>query len=381
MLKAEKVFASSTLASAYTAGDDHVHIKAGEGDLFETEGDFWIRVSDGKDKNDPAFTAQWIRKATGRSEDTINLAADMADGTTDQSFATAYVDEVIGADALLQLKKDLGYSVLPPVVGTVAASGNFPGGLQGRGASTLAAAIETTNGTSATVADGDSFIQPVPFLVQIGTELVKVTSKGSGEDWTIARGYGGSTAATHAASDAVVEIYAYWVNQGTATVTVQDGAFTIVSPSGSNTPVKMLVRPLPAGPYSIEAILEAVFESSNYSVAGIVLRESATAKCEMFGLIWTGQISRVHFSDTGTDVYNDAALYADAKQALFLGHKIRWVVADDETNLSFSLMSSSGASRTISHARGLYFTAAANEMGIGLRDNSVVLSTSSLVVS
>jgi hypothetical protein len=61
---------------------------------------------------------------------------------------------------------------------------------------TLAAAITDTSGTAITVTSGASF-PAAPFIISIGTEALSVTSKGAGTDWTVTRGYEGSTAATH----------------------------------------------------------------------------------------------------------------------------------------------------------------------------------------
>lgn len=67
---------------------------------------------------------------------------------------------------------------------------------------TLAAAITDTSGTSITVTSGASF-PAAPFIISIGTECLEVTSKGSGTDWTVVRGYESSTAATHTNGTAV----------------------------------------------------------------------------------------------------------------------------------------------------------------------------------
>lgn len=61
---------------------------------------------------------------------------------------------------------------------------------------TLGAAIADADDTAITVTSGTSF-PAAPFLVTIGTEILKCTSKGTGEDWTVTRGEQGSTAAAH----------------------------------------------------------------------------------------------------------------------------------------------------------------------------------------
>ncbi|MFA5379119.1 MAG: hypothetical protein WC455_25410, partial [Dehalococcoidia bacterium] len=61
---------------------------------------------------------------------------------------------------------------------------------------TLAAAIETTDGVAITVASGALF-PTVPFLVTIDTEILKCTDMGAGTNWTVTRGEQSSTPATH----------------------------------------------------------------------------------------------------------------------------------------------------------------------------------------
>jgi hypothetical protein len=61
---------------------------------------------------------------------------------------------------------------------------------------TLGAAIANDSATAITVTSGTPF-PAVPFLVTIGTEILKCTSKGTGEDWTVTRGEQSSVAAAH----------------------------------------------------------------------------------------------------------------------------------------------------------------------------------------
>lgn len=72
---------------------------------------------------------------------------------------------------------------------------------------TLAADISTTSETAITVTSGTPF-PAVPFRITIGTEIMHVTSKGSGTDWTVVRGYDSSTAAVHASGDKVEQNWA-----------------------------------------------------------------------------------------------------------------------------------------------------------------------------
>lgn len=61
---------------------------------------------------------------------------------------------------------------------------------------TLGAAIANNSDTAITVTSGASF-PTVPFLVTIGTEILKCTNKGAGTNWTVTRGEQSSVAAAH----------------------------------------------------------------------------------------------------------------------------------------------------------------------------------------
>lgn len=61
--------------------------------------------------------------------------------------------------------------------------------------STLSAGMDVTT-TAMAVADGSKF-PSVPFRVVVESEIMHVTSKGSGNDWTVVRGYDSSVADLH----------------------------------------------------------------------------------------------------------------------------------------------------------------------------------------
>lgn len=63
-------------------------------------------------------------------------------------------------------------------------------------ATTLAAAITTVGQTAISVVSGTG-APAVNFRIRIGDELMLVTSKGSGTDWTVTRNIEGTTATTH----------------------------------------------------------------------------------------------------------------------------------------------------------------------------------------
>ena len=66
---------------------------------------------------------------------------------------------------------------------------------------TITLAIDASQ-TAITVVSGSDFPSP-NFIVKIDAELLKVTSKGTGSNWTVARGYNGTTAASHLAAAGV----------------------------------------------------------------------------------------------------------------------------------------------------------------------------------
>ncbi len=87
-------------------------------------------------------------------------------------------------------------------------------------------AADVSAGTSAlTVANGAAF-PAVPFPITVGSEEMQVTSKGSGNNWTVTRGFNGTPAAAHASGDPVADQRVrYWV-AGTQATTVEVGDFS-----------------------------------------------------------------------------------------------------------------------------------------------------------
>lgn len=91
-------------------------------------------------------------------------------------------------------------------------------------ATTLTAAITTVGQTAITVASGTGS-PSVNFRVRIDDELILVTNKGGGTNWTIERGLEGTTAATHLNGADVVHVltagsldlhaFENWVNRET----------------------------------------------------------------------------------------------------------------------------------------------------------------------
>lgn len=72
-------------------------------------------------------------------------------------------------------------------------------------ATTLASAITDTIGTAISVVSGTGS-PAVQFRVRIDDEIMLVTSKGAGTNWTVQRGVEGTTAATHLIATAVAHI-------------------------------------------------------------------------------------------------------------------------------------------------------------------------------
>jgi len=84
----------------------------------------------------------------------------------------------------------------------------------------------TSGALALDVADDATTIEApaVPFVIQIGAELLVVTDTGSGTDWTVTRGFGDSTAVAHDDEDAVaVKIPAEWFTEAKAILEAVDG--------------------------------------------------------------------------------------------------------------------------------------------------------------
>ena len=210
--------ASSTLASSYTAGDSSITVATGDGAKFPTTGNFTVAVG-----QPPNFFLQ----CTARTDDTLTVDTSATEGTTaaNASSATA-VTHVITAGVLDGIRSDQNqvglYSSLPTSgmkKGDSYKCSDSPwqfhydgsvwqpllwGWYNGVGPSSVfdASRVTTLNGaisdsvTTLVVSSNYSSMPTTPFWVMIGTEQLKVTTATT-TTWTVARGDGGTTAASH----------------------------------------------------------------------------------------------------------------------------------------------------------------------------------------
>jgi hypothetical protein len=71
---------------------------------------------------------------------------------------------------------------------------------------TLVSPISSTSATTITVSAAAPTNIATPFVVQVDSEQIQVTGGATGTSWTVTRGYGGTTAATHSSGAQLVDI-------------------------------------------------------------------------------------------------------------------------------------------------------------------------------
>lgn len=152
-----------------------------------------------------------------------------------------------------------------------------PGSLTGQ-ASTLNGGIN--NSVTSLIVTSSSGFPATPFVAQIGTEDLKVTTV-SGTTWTVTRAFDGTSAASHSNADPVTELRWQWINQGSTTADTVTGSIylTATAVSGSHS-VRMLKKLAPTGSYSVMATVGmlSATRAGWDSMVGIVWRESSSGK-------------------------------------------------------------------------------------------------------
>ena len=147
---------------------------------------------------------------------------------------------------------------------------------------TLGASITGSGATSLTVAAAFGSMPSTPFRICIDTEQLNVTTV-SGSTWTVARGDGGTTAATHSNGATVSQMnwfWKYWIS-GAWYRDAGNGTHEIFSPSAGGQENGMgLFQPLPASSnYTITmAIAPTFFAMANYVSYGASIHDETNGK-------------------------------------------------------------------------------------------------------
>ncbi len=208
-----------------------------------------------------------------------------------------------------------------------------PGAQTGQ-ATTLNGGVNNST-TTWTVASSSGF-PAVPFIAQSGTENVKVTNVSS-VTWTVARGYDGTSAASHSNGDAVTLQNWQWINQGSATSSGSNGALTITAPATASESMKILKQIAPATPYTkIGRVLFGGFLVDN-ARCGVIFRQSSTGKIIPFQISSFTSLWKVF-----VDKFTDATTYSGSSYVSGWPSPGQWFdtffrIQDDGVNLIFSL--------------------------------------------
>ncbi len=209
-------------------------------------------------------------------------------------------------------------------------------------ASLLSSTATTLSGNGGSIGSGattglvasSSGFPATPFLVQIGSEDIKVTNVSS-LTWTIVRGYNGTTAASHNDGVAVTLINWEWVNQGTATFSGIDGHPCLDAPSaGATNNTRILKNVAPATPYTVTAYFEhAMF--GDQARAGLLFRESSSGKFTMYEYLLATSTSPVSVRNT---YYSSPTTPVSAAGTIQVASIYPWMrIRDDGVNRIFSV--------------------------------------------
>lgn len=254
--------------------------------------------------------------------------------------------------------------------------------------------------TTVTVTTGSVFPSTGNFRVKVEDEIMLCTAR-STNDLTVVRGHEGTTAASHASASGINAIltagslnrflqdcngvWGYdsqpplgklvdtdgktllttsdfsWVNQGTATVTDQNGTIIIDAPAASGENCRVQVRTAPATTYSVIAAFQhcGLGETSSAQNFGLCLRQSTSGK--FYGLAYGANGSGANAFASAVYKFTNATTFSTnllARTSNLHRMPYLWMkMTDDGTNLLFS-MSSDGVNwiQIASEARGSFMT-------------------------
>lgn len=230
--------------------------------------------------------------------------------------------------------------------------------------------------TTITVNAGANFPSAGNYRVRVGSEIMLVTAR-STNDLTVVRGYEGTTAASHSSGDSITLVltsgglnrYAQdrnpywgsarppfglfatdgvtplttadftWNNQGTASITDQNGSIILNAPTATGENARVLYRSAPTPPYSVIAAFQAcgIVESGCYQNFGFAWRQSTTGKFYGFGMAAHNGSDPYQINGskmTNSTTYSGGDFFTKVKSQIRLSHL--WLkIEDDNTNCKF----------------------------------------------
>lgn len=269
--KSEKYvnLASTTLASAYTAADGHIHVTSATG--FPADGNFHLCLGDEADATKTLF------KVTAISGTEFTGTAEGTDSSIDSGKA---VVQVLTAGALDAMRTDNCYS------------------------DTLANRIAAEKA-------GRLFLPSDSYYLQ----------RDSGSAWA-------SFGPIYPLTPPVPGDFA-WVNQGTATLTTTNGGMVIYAPATGGRNFRILKKAVPSAPYTVTAVIRSLIApGGSYGVCGLCLRQSSDGKFVIFFTCKTTGTSQVGYSQCNrvTEISDVLVNNAVVASPFFLRIK------DDNTN-------------------------------------------------
>jgi hypothetical protein len=259
-----------TLGSNYTLGDTSMVLTTGQGARLPSSGDFWIMTPDTAPPN------RIIWKVTARSSDTLTVVYDNSYGADANLTTGTRLMWSLTAEALTQLKTD--------VIGMFGTFANLPSATIG------VVRYDFTNSYySHAVSDGTDWHYFFPGLGE--------ASRPKLADFT-------------------------WINQGAATADDTYGYITIEAPANSADSMRMLVRSVPATPWTLTMGFTSLAVGVDAPKLGACYRESATQKVVTVACRVAQQIGMARYTNAttyaGSNEVDFYIIYAAQNAPLFL---------------------------------------------------------------
>jgi hypothetical protein len=229
----------------------------------------------------------------------------------------------------------------------------------------------TNVATTALVASTSGF-PSTPFIIQIGTESMKVTNVSS-LTLTIVRGINATTAASHTDGTTVTVLNWDWVNQGTSSATqITNTGIYLVMTKTNTTNRRAYVRMIPTGINSASMILLPNLFGASHGV-GILLYETSSNKSAVMTFI-TPASSGALTSDVehvASPLSNGTGTVDTAAFTILNTRPIMFKVDPHGSNIIYSI-SADGLNwiQATSVAKTTQFTTAPDEWGILLYDGT-----------
>ena len=172
-----------------------------------------------------------------------------------------------------------------------------------------------------------------------------------------------------------------WVNQGTATATVQYGSLGLYTPANSGDQIRLVLQAVPSGTWTFEGKFRGFrWLAVNYATFGLALRESATSKLELLSIGWNNNYGISHDRFTNNTTFSATPTRHTPNGTMEAVHYFRASRnGSNQLLFEYSYDRLTWFTLTSAWAQNTFFTTAPDQIGVFIDSNNASSAASGAV--